>query len=135
VLKVSITDTATERIWVVQGRLVGPWVRELRTCWKKTHRTHSEQRCVIDLNDVTSIDKSGERLLLAMAKKGAELRATGMYTKHLLEKVRAAGNRSLSKLLVCLFIALLASATVPAHRALVGSEFGKRTQSKAQAGT
>jgi anti-anti-sigma regulatory factor len=100
VLKINIVDTPAERIWVVQGRLVGPWVDELRTCWEKNHRTHSGQRCVMDLNDVTFIDKSGERLLRAMAKKGAELRATGMYTKHLLEKVRAAGSRSLSTLLV-----------------------------------
>jgi hypothetical protein len=46
------------------------------------------QRCVIDLNDVTAIDKSGERLLRAMFKEGAELIATGIYTKHMLEKVK-----------------------------------------------
>jgi hypothetical protein len=42
----------------------------------------------VDLNDVTFIDKGGERLLRAMSKKGAELVANGMYTKHLLEKVK-----------------------------------------------
>jgi hypothetical protein len=46
----------------------------------------------VDLNDVTFIDKSGERLLRAMSKKGAQLVAKGMYTKYLLEKVKTKGN-------------------------------------------
>jgi hypothetical protein len=57
------------------------------------------------------IDKSGERLLRAMSKKGAELVANGMYTKHVLENVKATGKGSFSKLLACLFTALLVSAT------------------------
>jgi anti-anti-sigma regulatory factor len=98
VLKITVTETQTEKRWILQGRLVGPWVHELRSCWKKGHRAQNSQRCVIDLNDVTFIDKSGERLLRAMSKKGAELVASGLYTKHLLEKVKT-GKRSLSKLL------------------------------------
>ena len=113
-LKITVTETQTENRWILHGRLVGPWVRELRTCWKKKHRTESGQRCVVDLNDVTFIDKSGERLLRAMSKKGAELVANGMYTKHVLEKVKTTGKRSLSKLLACLFAALLVSALIHA---------------------
>jgi anti-anti-sigma regulatory factor len=89
-LRITITETLTERRWVLQGRLVGPWVAELRTSWKKAHPTRSGQTCVIDLNDVAFIDKHGERLLRAMSKKGAQLKANGMYTKHVLEKVRTA---------------------------------------------
>ncbi len=29
-LKITIMETATDRRWIVQGRLVGPWVNELR---------------------------------------------------------------------------------------------------------
>jgi anti-anti-sigma regulatory factor len=88
VLKITMTETLTERKWVVQGCLVGPWVSELRTTWKRTHQNQDKRACVIDLNDVTSIDKSGERLLRAMSKKGAQLIAAGMYVKHVLEQVR-----------------------------------------------
>jgi hypothetical protein len=45
-----------------------------------------------------------------MSKKGAEFVANGVYTKHVLEKVKSTGKGSLSKLLACLFTALLASA-------------------------
>ena len=37
-LKITITATPAERRWVVQERLVGPWVSELRTVLKTTRR-------------------------------------------------------------------------------------------------
>ena len=87
-LKIMIAETATDRRWILQGRLVGPWVSELRTTWKRAHRSQDKRACIIDLDDVTFIDKSGERLLRAISKKGAQLVASGMYTKHLLERVK-----------------------------------------------
>ena len=88
VLKIIVTETETDRRWIVQGRLVGPWVSELRTAWKRAHRSQDKRACIIDLNDVTFIDKSGERLLRAMSKKGAQLMANGLYVKHVLEQVK-----------------------------------------------
>jgi len=88
VLKITMTETPAERRWVVQGRLVGPWVSELRTTWKRTHRSRDKRICVIDLNDVTFIDQGGERLLRAMSKKGAQLIAEGVYIKHVIEQVK-----------------------------------------------
>ena len=87
-LKITIMETATERRWIVQGSLVGPWVSELRTTWKRAHRSHDKRACVIDLNDVTFIDKSGARLLRSISKKGAQLIAGGMYVKHVVEQLK-----------------------------------------------
>ncbi len=64
-LKISIIETPTEKRWILQGRLVGPWVGELRTSWKKKHRGQSGRTCVFDLKDVTFLDKGGERLVRA----------------------------------------------------------------------
>jgi hypothetical protein len=89
-LKITITETTAERRWIVQGRLVGPWVSELRTTWKKAHRRQDKRACIVDLNDVTFIDKSGERLLRGMCKKGALLIAKGLYVKHVLEQLNNA---------------------------------------------
>jgi hypothetical protein len=88
VLKITMTETPAERRWVVEGRLVGPWVSELRTAWKRTHVGQDKRICIIDLNDVTFIDKGGERLLRALAKKGAQLIAAGVYIHHVLEEVK-----------------------------------------------
>jgi anti-anti-sigma regulatory factor len=96
VLKITVTETETDRRWIVQGRLVGPWVNELRTTWKTAHRNQDKRACIIDLNDVTFIDKSGERLLRAMSKKGAQLIARGLYVKHVLEQVKISGVNATS---------------------------------------
>ena len=87
-LKITIVETERDRRWIVQGRLVGPWVSELRTAWKRAHGSQDKRACIIDLNDVTFIDKSGERLLRAMSKKGAQLIARGLYVKHMLEQLQ-----------------------------------------------
>jgi anti-anti-sigma regulatory factor len=92
VLKITMTETATDRRWIVQGLLVGPWVNELRTTWKRAHRSQDKRACIIDLNDVTFIDKSGERLLRAMSRKGAQLIARGLYVKHVLEQMKTGSN-------------------------------------------
>jgi hypothetical protein len=54
-LKITITETTAKRRWIVQGRLVGPWVSELRTTWKKAHRSQDQRAFIVDLNDVTFI--------------------------------------------------------------------------------
>jgi hypothetical protein len=94
VLKITIAETETETRWTLQGKLVGPWVREFRSCWKRRHRTPTSQKCTVDLNDVMFIDKGGERLLRALSKKGVQLVANGIYTKHLLDLVEMTSKRN-----------------------------------------
>jgi hypothetical protein len=96
VLKITITETPAEMRWVLQGRLVEPWVSELRTNWKKAYRSRKVCTCVIDLNDVTSLDRSGEKLLRAMSKEGARFIANGLYIRHVLEGLGASGKPKLS---------------------------------------
>jgi anti-anti-sigma regulatory factor len=60
-----------------------------RRAEKKLERDSSNdnnRKCVVDLNEVTFIDKKGERLLGSMSREGARFIATGIYTKHVLEQ-------------------------------------------------
>jgi translation initiation factor IF-2 len=86
-LRITITDGAVEQRWILQGRLVAPWVAELETSWKKSHSRLDMRKCVVDLSEVTLIDKRGEELLKAMRRAGAELIACGVYTKHVVEGI------------------------------------------------
>ena len=88
-LKITISETPAETRWTLQGRLVGEWVDELRTSWKRKPRRQTAVPCVIDLNDVSFIDQKGERLLRAMGKKGAQFIATGIYIKYVLQEEHA----------------------------------------------
>jgi hypothetical protein len=112
-LKITVTETPTERKWVLAGRLVGPWVKELRATWKRAVTTHAGQACTIDLNEVTFVDKDGERLLRALSRKGVQLVGDGLYTKHILGRLRTPSKRNLPTLLAWLLVALLAHATKP----------------------
>ena len=85
-LRITRTETSAEEKWILQGRLVGLWVSELRRCWKKTHSTDNNRTCIVDLNDVTFIDTNGERLLRTMSKQGVQFIASGIYIKHLLQE-------------------------------------------------
>lgn len=106
-LKISISETTTEERWSLCGRLTAPWVRELRASWKKNHRAAGGRACVVDLNEVTFIDKSGERCLRIMRKQGAEFIACGVYTKHVLEHLNGKKKFGLSDLFIGLFTCLL----------------------------
>jgi hypothetical protein len=41
----------------------------------------------VNLNEVTFIDKCGERFLRMLARDGVEFIATGTYTKHVLDEI------------------------------------------------
>ena len=88
-LKINFSETPAKERWVLHGRLTDPWVRVFRACWRKSHRSDVERACVVDLNEVTFIDKCGERLLRMLARRGAQFTATGIYTKHILEQITA----------------------------------------------
>jgi len=95
-LRITVTEGASEQRWVLQGRLTGRSVEELTTNWHIKRRDRlPTQSCIVDLNEITSIDKDGEQVLLMMIRDGAKFVATGLYTKHLLESLLAeVANRS-----------------------------------------
>ena len=51
----------------------------------------------MDLSDVTFIDESGEALLSQMRNSGAEFVAAGVDTTHMLENLKAEGERPLRR--------------------------------------
>jgi len=89
VLKITITDSLNEQRWFVQGRLVGQWAVELRSAWR-ARRGVDTLRYLVELIDVTFIDRSGEDVLVEIMSDGAEFIASDVYTTHLLGNLRSA---------------------------------------------
>ena len=87
-LRTMITDSPFEQKWVLQGRLCGQWAEDLRERWESSRNSRKGRRCAIDLEDVTSVDSKGERVLLEMATEGAELLASRAYMKQVLESLK-----------------------------------------------
>jgi len=95
-LRITIAETPIEQKWTLEGQLVHPWISELKSTWMRTETARRERKCVVDLNGVTFIDKNGEKLLAELCKQGAELVATGIYTRHLVHNIeRKRSNRPL----------------------------------------
>jgi predicted nucleic acid-binding Zn ribbon protein len=115
-LKITITKTGTEERWILQGRLMGAWVRELQAVWRNTHRADEQQRCVFDLNDVTFVDKGGEKLLRTLAKEGVQFEASGIYVRDVVKQLKGKHKARRGALLVCLFVTLLSGAVAVANR-------------------
>ena len=96
-MKIAIADLSDEQKWSVQGQLVGEWATELLSTWKKTHHAGDPRRTIVDLIEVTSIDRNGEAVLAEMMSQGAEFISGDVYTEHLLRKMRRELKRSLEK--------------------------------------
>jgi outer membrane protein TolC len=109
-LKIRFSETPSEERWTLHGRLTAPWVRELRTCWKKNHGRDKQRACIVDLNEIGFIDKSGERLLRAMVKERAQFIASGIYVKHVLQKLTSKGKGSVLKRFGGFFLAAVVAA-------------------------
>jgi outer membrane protein TolC len=112
-LKISFSEIPTEEKWILEGRLTEPWVRELRTSWKRNHRTAKERACIVDLKEITFVDRSGERLLCAMVREGAQCIGSGICIKHVLEKLTSKSKGSLfNRFAGCFLAALIAAFAV-----------------------
>ena len=89
-LKITTQTDATRTIFELEGRLAGPWVKELEGCWQRAGIT--DQPVKVRLKAVTFIDDAGRELLAKMHRQGAELVAEGCMTKAIIEEILRGGR-------------------------------------------
>lgn len=85
-LKITLSNTSPGTTFVLSGRLAGPWVDELRTCWVK-QEIDQPAPWHVDLREVTFIDEAGATLLSQMQRKGVTIEATGCLTRALVQRL------------------------------------------------
>jgi hypothetical protein len=93
-LRITIKENGSEQRWTLQGRLTKECLAELVSNWRADRSGSSAGNRIVDLNEITVIDKSGEEVLSMMIGEGAIFVATGLYTKHLLESLYARTGNS-----------------------------------------
>jgi hypothetical protein len=96
-LKISVIDSRTERRLVLEGKLIAPWVAELRTAWKTVNEEIEGRVLVIDLGNVAIISPEGESALLELMNAGAKFRCNGVLTKHVIQELRRRSKSDSSK--------------------------------------
>ena len=96
-LKITITDLSDQQRWSLEGQLVGQWAAEFKSTWREARHVEETRRCIVELIEVTSIDRSGEAVLAELMSQGVEFIASDVYTKHLLQNLRSELERSRMK--------------------------------------
>ena len=81
-----IRERSTLRL-IVEGTLSAAWVDELEKCWLDVKAAGCDEQVTADLSGVSYIDDKGRQLLKRMFCEGAELRATGVMTKGIIEEI------------------------------------------------
>jgi argininosuccinate synthase len=96
-LKISVIDSRTELRLVLEGKLIAPWVAELRAAWKSVNAEIGGRVLVIDMGNVAIISQEGENALLELMNAGAKFRCSGVVTKHMIKELRRRSKRDSSK--------------------------------------
>ena len=96
-MKISVIDSRTELRLVLEGKLIAPWVAELRTAWKTVNEEIEGRVVVIDMGNVAIISEEGENVLLELMNAGATFRCSGVITKHVIKELRRRSKRNPSK--------------------------------------
>jgi ABC-type transporter Mla MlaB component len=86
-LRITTHSTADSVTFQLEGRLAGPWVTELRDCWRRTSCI-GERAVHIDLRAVTYVDAAGEVLLADFYRHGAELFASDCQMKAVVAEIK-----------------------------------------------
>jgi hypothetical protein len=94
-LKVSMIERSTERLLIVEGKLVGPWAAELRKVCEQAKTDLQGRELVLDMKHLTAISQEGENLLLDLMSHGIKFRSRDVFAKHVLKQV---GRRAIPPL-------------------------------------
>jgi hypothetical protein len=87
-LKITAMTSGKQRRLVLEGRLVDPWVTELKKSWTDLQLQCQPGQIEVDLKDVTAISQQGENLLFQMMSEGATFNCCrGVLTRHVVKQL------------------------------------------------
>lgn len=86
-LKITIQDGAESVTLKIEGRVVGPTVRELNGAWQDLAPSLASRKLSVDLRGVTFIDAAGRNVLAEIhSKTNAQFLANTPMTKYFAEE-------------------------------------------------
>ena len=86
-IRISEIRKGSGRRLLVEGTIAGDWVEVLEKSWREAQASRNGKPMRIDLSGVTWIDDKGRELLKRILQDGAELLATGIMTRSVIEEV------------------------------------------------
>jgi hypothetical protein len=89
-LRITVHDNPASLTVQLEGRLAGPWVRELEACWRSSLAGQRKLVLRFDLTGVTHLDAAGKEFLAAMHTEGAEFLARGCLMRAVVAEITGA---------------------------------------------
>jgi len=86
-LRITANDNPRALTFRLEGRLEGPWVRELEQCWRGLLDESKRPIVCVDLTGLTYIDAAGKARLTEMHEEGARFIAGDCVTKALVAEI------------------------------------------------
>jgi hypothetical protein len=93
-LKISIVENPSQIRLVLEGKLVVPWLDELRPACEKAKSYLGDRELVVEVKNLTAINQAGENVLLELMKEGVKFRGSGVFTKHMLKQLARRVDRN-----------------------------------------
>ena len=93
-LRISVQQASHSLLFVLEGRLVGPWVQELRIAWRQRIDIEPRPQLTVDLCGLTAMDTAGRDLLRELLHHGATLRCSDVMNQYLVEQMNRTSGRS-----------------------------------------
>jgi hypothetical protein len=91
-LRISVVQDRNAVCFLLEGRLVGPWVDELRRVWQQGAGSGNGSQLTVDLRGLTAMDTRGQRLLEELLQHGATLRCSDVMNQYLVEQMGVSGG-------------------------------------------
>ena len=96
-LRITVQYANTHVTLKLEGKLTGPWVRELEHCWLSLAATAPNKPVHVELDDVDFIASEGQELITRMAKTGVELLASRPMVKAIVDEIPSRTSHTLRR--------------------------------------
>jgi len=93
-MKISIVDGRNQRRLILEGKLVAPWVAELKPACESAKADLGDRELVVELKCIVAINQVGENVLLELMKEGVKFRGYGVFTRHMLRQLARRVDRN-----------------------------------------
>jgi anti-anti-sigma regulatory factor len=97
VTKITILQSAETATLKLEGRVIGPWVKEFQEAWRSLSESLGSKHLLVDLSGVTYMDAEARDLLAEIhSETGADFLADSPMTKYFVEQARR-GTKALQE--------------------------------------
>ena len=107
-LRITMQDSPETLTFLVEGKLVGDWAKELEQCWNQTASVRGHRALIIDLSETLFIDQEGRRVLTTLFREGAFFRTACPMTESIVSEItKKPSGAKRGVLLQCVLLLLL----------------------------